>query len=90
MENNEKNNTKAQLTKMILDQYFLFRTDLPEAGYIKEWKTTLDIQDDLRIIDEVPLGTINAYMQLNNYTLATLADGSVAWAIWRKPLDPEG
>lgn len=42
------------------------------------------------VIDEVPLGTINAYMQLNNYTLATLADGSVAWAIWRKPLDPEG
>lgn len=74
----------------LLDAYFKFRSNLPmkdrETGidYKKQFKTSQEIASDLDAMGGVAIGDINEYMQQHDYVLATLPDGTVAWAIWER------
>ena len=74
----------------LLEAYFKFRSNLPmtdrETGlnYKKQFKTTQDIASELDVMGGVQVEKINKYMQQHGYVLATLPDGTVAWAIWER------
>lgn len=74
----------------LLGAYFKFRSNLPmkdsETGidYKKQFKTSQEIASDLDAMGGVAIGDINEYMQQHGYVLATLPDGTVAWAIWER------
>ena len=63
---------KREFAKQLLDSYFMFRRNLPEAGFIQENKTTLQIMDEL------------TPMMMHDYSTTTEQDGTVVWAIWRQ------
>ena len=74
------------------DAYFHFRSNLPkkdeESGldYQKSFKTTEDIASDLSTMATIDPETIVSYLVDGDYQLATLPDGSIAWAIWERVL----
>ena len=75
---------QEQFAQQLLDSYFLFRSNLPQTGYIEENKTTLQIMDDLNPMLTLSSDTIVDYMQEHEYSTTTEPDGTVVWAIWRK------
>ena len=84
-ENNQDRDThKREFAQQLLDSYFMFRSNLPGAGYIQENKTTLQIMDDLRPMMALPTDDVVQYMVDHDYQPTTEHDGSVAWAIWRQ------
>lgn len=78
-----KSEQQTRFAEQLLDSYFLFRRPLPEAGFIQENKTTLDIMDELSTMMAIPTETVVAYMMDHDYNCTTETDGSVSWAIWR-------
>ena len=76
---------KEQFAQQLLDSYFLFRSNLPQTGYIEENKTTLQIMDELTPMLTLSTDTIVGYMQEHEYSTTTEPDGTVVWAIWRQP-----
>ena len=87
-----KDMTKSAIERQMLDAYFLFRSNLPkkdeESGldYKKSFKTTEDIASDLSTMATIDPETIVSYLVDGDYQLATLPDGSIAWAIWERVL----
>ena len=84
--------TKSAIERQMLDAYFHFRSNLPkkdeESGldYKKAFKTTEDIASDLSTMATIDPETIVSYLVDGDYQLATLPDGSIAWAIWERVL----
>ena len=84
--------TKSAIERQMLDAYFHFRSNLPkkdeESGldYKKSFKTTEDIASDLSTMATIDPETIVSYLVDSDYQLATLPDGSIAWAIWERVL----
>lgn len=84
--------TKSAIERQMLDAYFHFRSNLPkkdeESGrdYKKSFKTTEDIASDLSTMATIDPETIVSYLVDGDYQLATLPDGSIAWAIWERVL----
>ena len=87
-----KDMTKSAIERQMLDAYFHFRSNLPkkdeESGldYKKSFKTTEDIASDLSAMATIEPETIVSYLADGDYQLATLPDGSIAWAIWERVL----
>lgn len=87
-----KDMTKSAIERQMLDAYFHFRSNLPkkdeESGldYKKSFKTTEDIASDLSTMATIDPETIVSYLVDSDYQLATLPDGSIAWAIWERVL----
>ena len=87
-----KDMTKSAIERQMLDAYFHFRSNLPkkdeESGldYKKSFKTTEDIASDLSTMATIDPETIASYLVDGDYQLATLPDGSIAWAIWERVL----
>ena len=87
-----KDMTKSAIERQMLDAYFHFRSNLPkqdeESGldYKKSFKTTEDIASDLSTMATIDPETIVSYLVDGDYQLATLPDGSIAWAIWERVL----
>lgn len=87
-----KDMTKSAIERQMLDAYFHFRSNLPkkdeESGldYKKSFKTTEDIASDLSTMATIAPETIVSYLVDGDYQLATLPDGSIAWAIWERVL----
>lgn len=87
-----KDMTKSAIERQMLDAYFHFRSNLPkkdeESGldYKKSFKTTEDIASDLSAMATIDPETIVSYLVDGDYQLATLPDGSIAWAIWERVL----
>lgn len=87
-----KDMTKSAIERQMLDAYFYFRSNLPkkdeESGldYKKSFKTTEDIASDLSTMATIDPETIVSYLVDGDYQLATLPDGSIAWAIWERVL----
>ena len=84
--------TKSAIERQMLDAYFHFRSNLPkkdeESGldYKKSFKTTEDIASYLSAMATIDPETIVSYLVDGDYQLATLPDGSIAWAIWERVL----
>ena len=84
--------TKSAIERQMLDAYFHFRSNLPEKDeesgldYKKSFKTTEDIASDLSTMATIDPETIVSYLVDSDYQLATLPDGSIAWAIWERVL----
>ena len=82
----------SAIERQMLDAYFHFRSNLPkkdeESGldYKKSFKTTEDIASDLSTMATIDPETIVSYLVDGDYQLATLPDGSIAWAIWERVL----
>lgn len=74
---------KREFAKQLLDSYFMFRRNLPEAGFIQENKTTLQIMDELTPMMMLPTDDVVQYMMEHDYSTTTEQDGTVVWAIWR-------
>lgn len=84
-ENNQNRDThKREFAQLLLDSYFMFRSNLPGAGYIQENKTTLQIMDDLTPMMMLSTDDVVQYMVDHDYQPTTEHDGTVAWAIWRQ------
>ena len=87
-----KDMTKSAIERQMLDAYFHFRSNLPkkdeESGldYKKSFKTTEDIASDLSTMATIDPETIVSSLVDGDYQLATLPDGSIAWAIWERVL----
>ena len=87
-----KDMTKSAIERQMLDAYFHFRSNLPkkdeESGldYKKSFKTTEDTASDLSTMATIDPETIVSYLVDGDYQLATLPDGSIAWAIWERVL----
>ena len=87
-----KDMTKSAIERQMLDAYFHFRSNLPtvdeESGldYKQSFKTTEDIASDLSTMATIDPETIVSYLVDGDYQLATLPDGSIAWAIWERVL----
>ena len=87
-----KDMTKSAIERQMLDAYFHFRSNLPkkdeESGldYKKSFKTTEEIATDLSTMATIDPETIVSYLVDGDYQLATLPDGSIAWAIWERVL----
>lgn len=73
-----------EFAQQLLDSYFLFRSNLPQTGYIAENKTTLQIMDELLPMMAISTETVVGYMLEHDYSTATEQDGTVVWAIWRQ------
>lgn len=84
MSQNENENREKQLKHSLLDGYFKFRSPFLAKGYIKENKTTLQIQDELASMMHVAELDIVEYMDDHEYSFITEQDGTVTWAIWRQ------
>ena len=82
--NNSGNGKRTAFVEKLLKSYFHFRDNLPREGYIQEYKTTVQIQDDLSQMCSVTADEIIDYMVEREYSTTTEPDGTVAWAIWRK------
>ena len=72
----------------LLDAYFMFRRNLPSAEQglgkaMEEHKTTDEIIDDLQPMMPLSQKVVVGYMRSHDYSMTTVADGSVKWAIWR-------
>ena len=72
----------------VLDGYFTFRTNMPGddpsfGKAVEEPKTTVEIMDDLAPMMFVEKTIVAGYMRTHGYSVTTMADGSVRWAIWR-------
>ncbi len=84
--------TKSAIERQMLDAYFHFRSNLPKKDevsgldYKKSFKTTEDIASDLSTMATIDPETIVSYLVDGDYQLATLPDGSIAWAIWERVL----
>ena len=84
--------TKSAIERQMLDAYFHFGSSLPqkdeESGldYKKSFKTTEDSASDLSTMATIDPETIVSYLVDGDYQLATLPDGSIAWAIWERVL----
>ena len=83
-ETERQQDRNEQFAQQLLDSYFMFRSNLPGAGYIQENKTTLQIMDDLLPMMALPTDDVVQYMVDHDYQPTTEHDGSVAWAIWRQ------
>lgn len=75
---------KREFAKQLLDSYFMFRRNLPEAGFIQENKTTLQIMDELTPMMMLSTDDVVQYMMEHDYSTTTEQDGTVVWAIWRQ------
>ena len=73
-----------QFAQQLLDSYFLFRSPLPQKGYIAENKTTLQVMDELMPMMAISTDTVVGYMLEHDYSTTTEQDGTVAWAVWRQ------
>ena len=78
------NDKRTAFVQKLLKSYFHFRDNLPREGYIKEYKSTVQIQDDLSDMCSVTTDEIIDYMVEHEYSTTTEPDGTVSWAIWRK------
>lgn len=83
-ENETRQERNEQFVQQLLDSYFLFRSPLPEEGFIKENKTTLQIMDELVPMMALSTETVVGYMTDHDYNTTTEQDGTVTWAIWRQ------
>lgn len=83
MSQKNSENNENRLKDSLLDSYFMFRKNLPETGYMKDNKTTIQIQDELSHMMQLKDIDIITYMYEHGYTFTTEQDGSVSWAIWR-------
>lgn len=73
------------VARQVLDAYFETRLPLAfDASTPPERKTTLEIQDDLRDMYDVDREDITRYLLDHAYTMATEADGTLRWRIWRR------
>lgn len=75
---------KREFAKQLLNSYFMFRRNLPEAGFIQENKTTLQIMDELTPMMMLSTDDVVQYMMEHDYSTTTEQDGTVVWAIWRQ------
>ena len=75
---------KREFAKQLLDSYFMFRRNLPEAGFIQENKTTLQIMDELTPMMMLSTDDVVQFMIEHDYSTTTEQDGTVVWAIWRQ------
>lgn len=75
---------KHEFARQLLDSYFMFRRNLPEAGFIQENKTTLQIMDELTPMMMLSTDDVVQYMMEHDYSTTTEQDGTVVWAIWRQ------
>ena len=75
----------AEFVGMLLDNYFATRDNHASAGFIEDYKTTQDIQDELEPMYHVERGEIVGYLVEHGYGMKTHPDGTVRWAIWRMP-----
>ena len=57
--------------------------------YKKSFKTTQDIATELDDMGGVSIEAINQYLQEHGYYVATLPDGTVAWALWERVVRPD-
>ena len=72
----------------ILDSYFTFRRNLPDADpvlgrAIEDHKTTVEIIDDLEPMMDMSKSVVTAWLRSHDYHITTIGDGSPKWAIWR-------
>lgn len=81
----EHKDKDEEFVQLLLDNYFATRGNLPGAGYIEDYKTTQDIQDELEPMYHVTRGEIIGYLVEHGYGMMTDPDGTVRWAIWRMP-----
>lgn len=75
----------------MLDAYFTFRTNLPAEDEafgkaFEDHKTTDEIIDDLVPMMYVNKTVVVSYLRTHGFTVTTIADGTVKWAIWRFPV----
>lgn len=75
---------KREFARQLLDSYFMFRRNLPEAGFIQENKTTLQIMDELTPMMMLSTDDVVQFMIEHDYSTTTEQDGTVVWAIWRQ------
>lgn len=72
----------------IIDQYMVSRENLPDRSItggdlVEDPKTTAAIQADLAPMVDLAADDIIIYMTMHGFSLTTLEDGTVAWAMWR-------
>lgn len=72
----------------LLDEYMKCRDNLPGrsitgAELVADPKTTQDIAAELSTMYPMDERLVARYMFLHEFATTTLADGTVAWAVWR-------
>jgi hypothetical protein len=88
MNEEERENMIDEVTSDVLDAYFASRSPLPGNGalgdaLVGEFKSTVEIADELSQIIPIPIVDIVIYMKTHDYVLKTAEDGTVKWEIWR-------
>ena len=79
----KQENQGNELVQLLLDTYFQFRSPQPQSGFVRENKTTLQIQDELEPMYHVDVYDIATWMLHHHYVPTTDADGTVTWEIYR-------
>lgn len=88
MNEEERENMIDEVTADVLDAYFASRSPLPGNSQlgdalVGEFKSTVEIADELSQIIHIPIVDIVIYMKTHGYILKTAEDGTVKWEIWR-------
>lgn len=88
MNQTETKQEESGLVQQLLDAYFQYRSPQPQSGFVKENKTTLQIQDELLPMYRVDVYDIATWMLRHKYVPTTEADGTVTWEIYRVLVEP--
>lgn len=77
----EEKETKADYTRMDLDQYLAdYKPYNPEEEDVHcDYKTSKEIQNDLRDMVIAPVSTITEYMVERGYKMVRIEGGMLAW-----------
>lgn len=77
----EEKETKADYTRMALDQYLAdYKPYNPEEDDVHcDYKTSKEIQNDLRDMVIAPISTITEYMVERGFKMVKIEGGMLAW-----------
>lgn len=76
----EEKETKPDYTRMALDQYLAdYQPYDPEDNNEVDFKTSKEIQNDLRDMVIAPVSTITEYMVERGFKMVKIEGGTLAW-----------
>lgn len=76
----EEKETKENYTRMALDQYLIdYHPYDPEDNNEVDFKTSKEIQNDLKDMVIAPVSTITEYMVERGFKMVKIEGGTLAW-----------
>lgn len=78
----EEKETKADYTRMALDQYLIdYQPYDPEDNNEVDFKTSKEIQNDIKDMVIAPVSTITEYMVEKGYEMIQIEGGKLSWRL---------